>query len=100
MTHSIRIASLICLLALTGLAAADPERRDDKKDEAIDANTKWDKLGERMVTGAVDHDVIRVGRADGRFRKIMLKVEHSALEMFDVVITFGDGSKYSPTTRL
>ena len=98
-TH-IAILILATLASATPPAAAEPERRDDKRDEAVDANSRWDKLGERWVTGAVDRDVIRVGRTDGRFRKIMLKVEHSALELFDIVIVFGDGSKYSPATRL
>lgn len=94
------IAIVILTLLASVPAGAEPERRDDRRDEAVDANSRWDKLGERWVTGAVDRDVIRVGRTDGRFRKIMLKVEHSALELFDVTIVFGDGSKYSPATRL
>ena len=102
MNHTIRIALVFLLASISAAstAAADTERRDDRRDEVIAANSRWDKLGERWVTGAVDRDAIRVGRVDGRYRKIMLKVEHSALEMFDVVVTFGDGTKFSPTTRL
>lgn len=59
----------------------------------------WTKLGERWVQGAVDHDTVHAA-GDGRFRQIAFRAEHSALEMFDVVITFGDGSRYSPPTRL
>jgi hypothetical protein len=29
----------------------------------------------------------------------MIVVEHSALEMYDVVVTFGDGTRFSPPTR-
>lgn len=76
------------------------ERRDDAKDKRVEDRTGWDKLGERMVDGKVDRDVIAVGKADGRFSRIMLVVEHSALEMFDVEVFFGDGSKFSPPTRL
>src|SRR5262245_29270568 len=104
MKHSIALTWLLVtslLAGYVGTADAGPrERRDDRRDEAVDANSRWDKLGERWVTGAVDRDAIRVGRADGRYRKIMLKVEHSALEMFDVVVVFGDGSRFSPPTRL
>ena len=60
----------------------------------------WEKLGEREVNGAVDHDVIEVGAREGRFRKIMFVVENSAVEMFDVTVHFGDGSTWSPATRL
>ena len=76
------------------------ERRDDRRDRRVEATTRWDKLGERWVDRRADRDVIVVGRRDGRFRRLNLVVEHSALEMFDVVVTFGDGSTWSPNTRL
>ncbi|HEY4177146.1 MAG TPA: hypothetical protein VGM90_09955 [Kofleriaceae bacterium] len=57
-------------------------------------------LGEREVNGGGDHDVIHVGRADGRFHGIRLKAEGSALELFDVLVVFGDGEKFFPPTRL
>jgi hypothetical protein len=56
-------------------------------------------LGERMVDGAADHDAIDVAGSD-RFSRIEIAVNGSALEMFDVVITFGNGEKFSPPTRL
>ncbi len=76
------------------------ERRDDARDKRVEAATGWDKLGERMVDAKGDRDVIAVGKADGRFSAIQIKVEQSALEMFDVVVTFGDGSTFAPPTRL
>jgi len=76
------------------------ERADDRQDRQVEATTGWDKLGERMVQGGADRDVITVGRGDGRFHVIKLKAEHSALELFDVVVVFGDGTTYSPPTRL
>lgn len=80
-------------------ARAD-EKRDDARDRKVEDRTGWDKLGERMVDGKADRDTIQVGRAEGRFSRVMLVVEHSALELFDVDIVFGDGSKHSPGTRL
>jgi hypothetical protein len=59
----------------------------------------WVRLGERTVDGTHDRDVIAVGAREGRYRRIMIVVEHSALEMFDVVVTFADGSRFSPPTR-
>jgi len=76
------------------------EARDDARDKHVEATTNWEKLGERNVDGKVDRDTIAVGRADGRFSAIQIKVEHSALEMFDVVVHFGDGTSFSPPTRL
>lgn len=77
------------------------ERRDDVQDQAAAAMTGWTRLGERWVQpGGVDHDTIVVTGAAGTFRQIALRVEHSALELFDVNLTFGDGQQFSPGTRL
>src|ERR1044071_537412 len=59
----------------------------------------WVRLGERQVDGTHDRDVIHVGAREGRYRRIMLVVEHSALELYDVVVPFGDGELFSPATR-
>jgi len=66
----------------------------------VDARSSWDRLGERWVNGRADRDIVHVGRKEGRFHKIQIVVENSALEMFDVLVVFGDGSTYSPPTRL
>lgn len=76
------------------------ERRDDARDRRREDNTRWDKLGERWVDGKNDRDVVPVGRADGKFEAIQLKVENSALELDDVKVVFGDGSVFEPKTRL
>jgi len=57
-------------------------------------------LGERTVNGGVDHDVIHVGRKDGQFHEIMVVVERAPIEMFDLVVTFGNGERFEPKTRL
>lgn len=76
------------------------ERRDDRRDAAIEDRTGWDKLGERTVHGRADHDAILVGARDGAFARMMIVVEHSSLAMHDIVVHFGDGTKFSPETRL
>ena len=57
-------------------------------------------LGERWVNGGLDHDAIAVGRADGRWNSIMIVVENAPVEMYDMIVTFGDGEKFDPKTRL
>src|SRR3954469_20353238 len=59
----------------------------------------WVKLGERSVDGIRDRDVITVGAREGRYRRIMIVVERDPLEMFDVVVMFGDGTQFAPKTR-
>jgi hypothetical protein len=62
--------------------------------------TGWTSLGDRTVNGKYDHDTLEVGTEEGRFSKLTFVVEDSDLELFDVVIKFGNGEKFSPTTRL
>jgi len=62
-------------------------------------NGAWVKLGERSVDGVRDRDVITVGAREGSYRRIMIVVERDPLEMFDVVVTFGDGTQFAPKTR-
>jgi len=75
------------------------ERQDDRADARFEKRTGWEKLGERIINGGADRDVIPVGRADGKFSRIEVVVEHSALEMFDIVVRFGDGTDFSPNVR-
>lgn len=57
-------------------------------------------LGDRVVQGGADHDAIGVGAADGRWHSMMIVVEDAPIELYDVVVTFGDGERFSPPTRL
>ena len=75
------------------------ERRDDRQDARFDANSPWDKLGELWVDGTSDRDAIAVTRGD-RYTSVKLVVEHSAVELYDVVIVFGNGEPFSPGMRM
>ncbi len=100
---SLSLLSSACVVRSTpGPNAGDrrTERRDDRRDARFDANSRWDKLGERWVDGRADRDIIHVGRQDGRFQKIQLVVEHSSVDLYDLMVVFGDGSHFSPNTRL
>ncbi len=77
-----------------------PRPHDHPGDGEVAPLAGWRKLGERVVNGPMDHDVIAVGAEDGRFARVRFVVEGSALEMYGIVITFGDGSTFSPPTRL
>lgn len=60
----------------------------------------WVKLGERVVQGKNDRDVIPVGgRAAGNFSRLMVVVEGSELEMNNMNVTFGNGQKFEPKVR-
>ena len=98
-----RTGSPLCLVvaaaALLGCGHKQPAPREGHHAHAVESRGDWNKLGERWVDGVRDRDVITVGAHEGHYRRMMIVVEHSALEMFDVVVTFGDGTRFSPPTR-
>ena len=92
---SLAMASAMAL----GCGHRPEERRAPAREYRTDYRGDWNKLGERWVDGSRDRDVIPVGGRYGAYRRIMIVVEHSALEMDDVVVRFADGSAFSPQTR-
>jgi hypothetical protein len=93
------LTSLIALAVGTGcvVAAAPPPARPA---EAHAMRNGFVFLGERTVNGGVDHDVIHVGRQDGKFRELMIVVERAPVEIFDMVVTLGNNERFEPRTRL
>ena len=94
--------ALALTLALTGLTVGcghRPEERRAPREHRAEFHGEWHKLGERWVDGTHDRDVIWVGGREGGYRRIMIVVENSALEMYDVTVRFSDGSTFSPATR-
>jgi hypothetical protein len=92
---------LTCLvLAIFVPACVVHETAAARPAEAHAARNGFVFLGERTVNGGFDHDVIHVGRRDGRFHEIMIVVERAPVEVFDLVVTFGNGERYEPHTRL
>ena len=99
-----RITCLALAFSLSACVAQShprtaPERYDKRSDRQFDRNSQWDKLGQRWVNGRIDRDVIPVHRRE-RYSRIRIVVEHSALELHDVVIHFRNGEVYSPGARL
>ena len=98
--HLLLVFVLATTAAGTGCAHRAPEHREPRRVVYVGApHGDWVMLGERWVDGARDRDVIHVGAREGRYRRIMIVVENSALEMDEVVVRFGDGTAFSPATR-
>jgi hypothetical protein len=92
---------LVFAVASTGFGlgcAHHPEHRAAPREYRGEFHD-WNKLGERWVDGTHDRDVIPVGAREGSYRRIMIVVENSALEMHSVVVHFSDGSAFAPETR-
>jgi hypothetical protein len=54
---------------------------------------RWVYLGEANVDGASDRDTIRVGRQDGRFSEVQIRVERAPITFQRVIVNFGNGQK-------
>lgn len=59
----------------------------------------WDRLGCKEVSFGVDHDTVKVGRKDGSFTAIRLKVRKAPIEMFALRVTFGNGQSQDIKVR-
>lgn len=55
-------------------------------------NGRWVYLGEANVDGSADHDRIRIGRDDGRFGALQIRVERAPIEFQRVVVHYGNGA--------
>jgi hypothetical protein len=83
------------------------ERRDDYRDNYRDhyrdehrEEAGWVKLGDRRVDFRHDHDVIDVGRHDGRFTKLRLRVLEGDLELYHMRVVMDHGEVFTPETRI
>jgi hypothetical protein len=94
-----KISIVLTVMALAVGCAHRAEERRPRPYAVTEVRADWTMLGERWVDGAHDRDVIWVGAREGAFRRIMIVVDHSALEMDSVVVHFSDGSAFAPETR-
>jgi len=95
---SISFAVIAVTLALCGCFVSSRPARP-AEDHAMRDGYMF--LGDRWVHGGGQavHEAIGGLKHDGAFTSIMLVVEHAPVEMYDVVVTFGDGQQWRPGTR-
>lgn len=85
-------------LALVGPGCQGLQQRNNRL-SGFDESA-WNLLGQRRVRLEAESDVIPVTFLEGRYRRLMVVVHGSALEMYDMRVTFGNGETFSPLTRL
>ncbi len=73
-------AVAVMTLAMTG--PADAQRGPGRG---------WELLGSKKVGFIVDRDVVPVGRQDGRFRAIKLRVKGNAINVLDLKVVYANG---------
>jgi hypothetical protein len=85
MTRSVALGFFAVVLLATALAGA--------------AEQRWELLGRTQVDYKRDRDVIDVGRQEGRFRQLQIRVEGAPVEIRNMVVTFGNDETFSPDLR-
>jgi len=82
--RGLTVVSFILLAAFTASAAQ---------------SDRWESLGQREVDFRNDHDQIDVGRAEGRFRQLDIRVKNAPIEMSDMVVTMENDETFKPKLR-
>ena len=79
-----RSAPFVALFAFAALAAlaASP---------VTAAKGDWTLLGMRQVTDNVDHDVIAVTAAEGKFTKLQVRVQKAPVQFLSMKVHFANG---------
>ncbi len=54
---------------------------------------EWVRLGDRHVGYINDHDTIHVGRHDGKFKRLKLKVYKNDIELNSIKVFYGNGEE-------
>jgi hypothetical protein len=57
---------------------------------------RWESLGQREVDFRNDHDQIDVGRSEGRFKQLQVRVKDAPIEISKMVVTFDNDQTFSP----
>jgi hypothetical protein len=63
------------------------------------AEPKWESLGRKQVDYKRDRDSIDVGRREGKFKQLQIRVDGAPVEIRNMVITFGNDETFSPNLK-
>jgi hypothetical protein len=77
----------LCFVMAAPLSAAEESRGP------------WELLGRQEADFRKDHDRIDVGRHEGRFKQLQIRVDEAPVEIRNMVITFNDGKTFKPSLR-
>jgi hypothetical protein len=82
------ILSLVLILFVSQSTEAQVRLR-----AARAADRGWEVLGSKKVSRKVEKDVLRVGRNDGGFTKLKIKITGGTVKVERMVVTYGNGTK-------
>ena len=86
-SKSFQVFGLLVLLMGVGTAAL--AQRNNRWDNP--RGGRWEYLGEARVDGRSDHDLIRVGRTEGRFSRLQIRVDGAPIMFERVVVHYANG---------
>jgi hypothetical protein len=66
---------------------------------AVRPGERWVLLGQRQADFKMDRDRIVLGRSDGTFRELRFTVQGAPVEIYDMVVTFGNGQQFKPNVK-
>lgn len=80
MTTALKLTGLAAALGLAALSAPAAYAAED-----------WETLGCRTVNFTADRDTVPVGKADGQFKRLRLRVKDAPIEFSHIRVVFGNG---------
>jgi hypothetical protein len=86
MKNQLRTTTILLLLLIAAAANAASQGR-------------WELLGERDVDFRNDHDTIDVGRHEGKFKELQIRVKDAPIEVSNFVVTFDNDQKFNPKIK-
>jgi hypothetical protein len=63
------------------------------------SNGRWELLGRQEADFKNDHDRIDVGRKEGSFRQIQIRVDRGPVDIHNMILTFDNGETYKANIR-
>ncbi|MBO0721293.1 MAG: hypothetical protein J2P41_10755 [Blastocatellia bacterium] len=89
----------VLLLTLAGLLLVAFYQGVDAQRNHRPGPGPWIYLGDSNVDGVRDHDNIKVGRADGRFKELQLRVQRAPIDFDRVIVHFAGGGNQELPVR-
>jgi hypothetical protein len=87
---------LVAALAAPGCSSLMDDGRSSSR-RSRDAGD-WTAIAERSIDFSREHETIAI-RSDRRFRTLRVEVKGGPVHVSNMVVTFGDGSTFSPQLR-
>ena len=79
-------AAAVVLGTMAVAGPADAQRRDSREQRG------WELLGTKKVGFITDRDVVQVGRDEGRFRAVKIRVKDAPIYMNDLKVVYANGA--------